>query len=85
MLEGIIADIPIPQGRFFVAARKALGLSRAELARHAGISASTLADFETGKRKITRHNFAAICRALHDEGIQFAVTDDAIVGLRWPV
>lgn len=80
----IICINEIPSHRFFIAARRALGWSQAELAGRAGVAHSTIADFERGKRKPIRSNFAAICRALGDAGVQFAITDDRIVGVRWP-
>ncbi len=83
-MEGVMAE-GIPQHKFFIAARKALGWSQKELARRAQVAVSTVADFERGKRKLIRSNFAAICKALGAAGIEFAVTDEEIVGVCWPV
>jgi ribosome-binding protein aMBF1 (putative translation factor) len=81
-VEGVSGRFP--PHRYFIAARKALGWSQAELARRSHVRTSTIADFERGKRRLIRANFAAICKALGAAGVQFAVTEDEIVGVRWP-
>ena len=84
--EGIVWEgAPIPQQRFFVAARKALRWSQGDLATASGVSKSTIADFERGKRQLMRNNFMAICRVFGQAGVDFALDDEKIVGVRWPV
>ena len=84
MSEGIMGPPGIPQERYLVAARKALGWSQRELASRAGVATATLADFERGARRPMRNNFRALCRALGDAGIEFLVDGDVIHGVRWP-
>lgn len=72
-------------GRWVVVARAALGWSRAELARRAGISTTSLGDFETNKRTPMHNNFRAVMRALGSAGVEFALDEnDAVIGVRWP-
>jgi transcriptional regulator with XRE-family HTH domain len=53
------------------AARALLGWSQQELARHAQIGSSTVADFEREKRVPVPQNLAAMAAALEKAGIQF--------------
>jgi transcriptional regulator with XRE-family HTH domain len=74
----------IPQIRFFIAARKALGWSQAELAKRSNVAVSTIADWERGKRRLVRNNFNAVCKTFGQAGIEFLIDDEKIIGLRWP-
>ena len=51
------------------AARGWLGWTQHELARRASVAKNTIHDFETGRRRPTRNNIAAIQRALETAGI----------------
>lgn len=67
------------------AARGWLGWNQAQLAAAAGVSQSTVRDFETGKRTPIANNLRFMQRALEDEGIVFMVdADEGIVGLNGP-
>lgn len=75
----------IPQERFIIAARRALDMSRAELAKEAGVSVSMLGDWETGKHEPHFNNRKAVMRVLGARGVQFLVDADGLIqGLRWP-
>jgi transcriptional regulator with XRE-family HTH domain len=52
------------------AARGWLGWSQAELADRAGVATTTVHGFESGQRKLTRNNMAALRRAIEAEGIR---------------
>lgn len=82
--EGIFTALSLPPERFIVAARKALGWSRAELSCRAQVSVGTLSDFETGKRHPIPNNFRSIVRALGAARIDFLLADEEIIGVRWP-
>lgn len=60
------------------AARGWLGLSQGELAKAAGVSLSTVRDFEKGRRVPIGNNLSAIRAALEGRGIRF--TSDGIAG-----
>jgi predicted nucleotidyltransferase len=53
------------------AGRALLGISQAELARRAGVSRLTVADFERGARRPVAANLAAIRGALAESGVDF--------------
>lgn len=59
------------------AARGFLDWTRAELAERTGLSLSTIASFEQGKRGTYRPNLMAIRTALEAAGVRFA--DDGCV------
>jgi transcriptional regulator with XRE-family HTH domain len=63
-------------------ARVALGWGTRELAAAAGVGASTVMRFETGKVNPNRATLAAIRRALEDAGVEFL--DDDGLRLRRP-
>ena len=52
------------------AARGLLDWSQTELARRAGVSRLTVAAFESGRRKLTPNNRAALARALAEVGVR---------------
>src|SRR5579871_5068128 len=58
------------------AGRALLGWSQQELARHAGIAASTIADFERGKRTPTAENLKAMKDTLEGAGVNFFQKDN---------
>jgi transcriptional regulator with XRE-family HTH domain len=64
------------------AARGLIDLSQTKLAEAAGISLSTVRDFETGKRTPTANNLAAIKRALEEQGVIFIDTNGEGSGVR---
>ena len=53
------------------AARAILNWSMADLARRTGVAATTIRNYESGKRGTTRVNRAAIATAFLEEGIEF--------------
>jgi ribosome-binding protein aMBF1 (putative translation factor) len=57
------------------AARCWLGWSQADLSERAGVSLSTLRDFEGSKRTPIKNNLAAIQGAFEAEGIEFTFTE----------
>jgi|SRR5665811_2381402 len=57
------------------AARAWLNWSQADLSERAGVSLSTLRDFEGSKRTPIKNNVAAIQRAFESEGVAFAFTN----------
>ena len=59
------------------AARAWLNWSQAALAKAASVSASTVKDFETGRREPTRNNLAAMKAALERGDVAFWETDGA--------
>lgn len=66
------------------AARAWLGWSQQQLANKSGVSASTVRDFETGRRIPIANNLRAIRRALEDAGIQFLFADHVPLGVAFP-
>jgi len=69
----------IIEGRQLRAARALLGWSQQELARHANVAASTVADFERGQRVPISDNLEALRTALEKAGIAF-LPNGAVVG-----
>lgn len=69
------------------AARALLSWTQPHLAEAAGVSPSTLRDFESGKRVPIANNLAAIRIALESAGVTFLENGDASPGagvaLRW--
>ena len=64
------------------AARGWLGWSQAELADRAGVATTTVHGFESGQRKLTRNNMAALRRAVEAEGIKLLFDEaGAAVGI----
>lgn len=63
------------------AARGWLDWSQRDLAAKAGVSGSTLRDFETGRRIPMPNNLRALRRALEDAGIEFLFTGDVPLGI----
>lgn len=57
------------------AARALISWSRTELAERAGVAASTLADFEAGKREPYARTLADIRRTLEEAGVSFIAPD----------
>ena len=57
------------------AARALIGWSRADLAEHASVAASTLADFEANKREPYARTLADIRRTLEAAGVSFIEPD----------
>jgi transcriptional regulator with XRE-family HTH domain len=53
------------------AARALLGWSQTELARRAGVSRSTVTDFELESRQVAPESLAKIKAALEKAGVQF--------------
>jgi transcriptional regulator with XRE-family HTH domain len=64
------------------AARGLLDWSQTDLAIKAGVSLSTIRDFETGKRTPIANNLAAMQRAMEDAGIQFIPENGGGAGVR---
>lgn len=58
------------------AARAWLNWSQADLSERAGVSLSTLRDFEGSKRTPIKNNAASIQRAFESEGVEFIFTDN---------
>lgn len=52
------------------AARSWLGWGQSDLARHANVSVNTVRNFESGQKKTTPNNLAAIRRAIESAGIR---------------
>ena len=61
------------------AARELLQWSRSDVEKRAGISRSTLADFERGTRNLTMESFKKILNAFEEAGIEF-INDDQKIG-----
>jgi transcriptional regulator with XRE-family HTH domain len=73
------SDMKIPSGNMVAAARHAAGLSQSELARAAGVDASTVSRMETcGKEPVGGKvkNLQAVLDALRRHGVE--VDEDAI-------
>jgi len=66
------------------AARALLGWNQQELARRANVAASTVADFERGKRLPVPNNLEAMCTAFRKESVSF-LPGGAVVGPAPPV
>ncbi|WP_134494101.1 helix-turn-helix domain-containing protein [Microvirga pakistanensis] len=65
------------------AARGLLDWSQTDLATRAGVSLSTIRDFETGKRTPIANNLAAMQGAIEAAGIQFIPENGGGTGLRF--
>ena len=63
------------------AARAILNWSMADLAWRTGVAATTIRNYESGKRGTTRVNRAAIATAFLEEGIEFLGGDASAPGL----
>lgn len=61
-------------------ARAMLGMTRAELAEAAKVSAATLADFEAGKREPYARTLADIRKALEERGVVFLADGEMVPG-----
>jgi DNA-binding transcriptional regulator YiaG len=64
------------------AARALVNLTQRQLAEAAGLSVSTLADFERSLRPVSAHLTTAIRRALETAGVEFTNGDEPGVRLR---
>ena len=64
------------------AARGLLDWSQAELAEHAGVSRSTVRDFEGGRHELHRASEAQIVRALTEAGVRLIFPDEEGPGVR---
>jgi transcriptional regulator with XRE-family HTH domain len=64
------------------AARGLLDWSQTDLATKAGVSLSTVRDFETGKRSPIANNLTAMQRAIEEAGIQFIPENGGGPGVR---
>jgi len=62
------------------AARSLLNWTQPELAQAAGVSPSTLRDFEAGRRVPIANNLAAIRAALEQAGVTFLENGDVAPG-----
>src|SRR3954451_25336530 len=63
------------------AARALLAWSQQDLAKHAGVATSTVADFERGQRTPVANNAQAMRDALQTAGIRFLLTGAVIAQL----
>lgn len=63
------------------AARAWLDMSQDQLAKAAGVSLSTVRDFEKGRREPIANNLRAMRNALEVQGIAFTPTDAALPGI----
>lgn len=64
------------------AARALINVTQIQLAEAAGLSLSTLGDFELSRRAISHHLIAAIRSALETAGVEFTNGDEPGVKLR---
>ena len=64
------------------AARGLLDWSQSQLAEAAGVSLSTVKDFEAGRRQPVPNNLAAIRAALEDSGVEFIPENGGGAGVR---
>jgi transcriptional regulator with XRE-family HTH domain len=69
------SDCPLDPGQCR-AARAIVGWSRADLAERSGVAASTLADFEAGKRTPYARTLADVRRTLEAAGVIFISADE---------
>jgi transcriptional regulator with XRE-family HTH domain len=66
------------------AARGWLGWSQTVLAKRAGVSLSTVRDFENAHRIPIPNNLNALRRAIETAGIEFLEENGEAVGIRFP-
>jgi transcriptional regulator with XRE-family HTH domain len=59
-----------------------LDWSQTDLAARAGVSLSTVRDFETGKRTPIANNLSAMQKAMEEAGVQFIPENGGGAGLR---
>ncbi len=64
------------------AARGLLDWSQTDLAEKAGVSLSTVRDFETGKRTPIANNISAMQKAMEAAGVQFISENGGGAGVR---
>jgi transcriptional regulator with XRE-family HTH domain len=64
------------------AARGLLDWSQTDLAEKAGVSLSTVRDFETGKRTPIANNISAMQKAMEGAGVQFISENGGGAGVR---
>ena len=64
------------------AARGLLDWSQTDLAEHAGVSRSTVRDFEGGRHVLHRASEAQIVRAFTEAGVRLIAPDDEGPGVR---
>ena len=64
------------------AARGLLDWSQTDLAEKAGVSLSTVRDFETGKRTPIGNNIAAMQKAMENAGVEFIPENGGGAGVR---
>lgn len=62
-------------------ARGLLNWSQADLALQAGVSRSTVKDFEQGRHELHRATEAQICRALECAGVRLLTGEDGAPGV----
>ncbi|MEY4551325.1 MAG: Antitoxin component of bacterial toxin-antitoxin system, MqsA [Pseudomonadota bacterium] len=70
----VLSEVDAIDGRELKFARKALGLTQAELAQHLGVAMETVCRWETGKEEFKRQTQLAVLRLLeqverHGEGV----------------
>ena len=63
------------------AARAILNWSMADLAQRTGVAATTIRNYESGKRGTTRVNRATIAMAFQEQGIEFTGGEESLPGL----
>ena len=66
------------------AARGWLSWSQRDLAKRAGVSASTIREFEAGRRVPIANNLKAIRTVFEDAGIRLTFTDHEPLGVSFP-
>lgn len=64
------------------AARGLLDWTQEELARRAGVSRSTIRDFESGRHELHRATEAQVVKAIEEGGVLLIASDEAGPGVR---